>query len=74
MTTIESSLQSYPLSKPGRKQKRDMEGTEPGQKPKKVNSEIRKQQNRIASRNYRKLIYTLKPKLAYTIDTDRVLL
>jgi hypothetical protein len=34
------------------------EGEELGKKPKKVNSEIRKQQNRIASRNYRMLSTT----------------
>ncbi|KAJ4295237.1 hypothetical protein N0V90_007248 [Kalmusia sp. IMI 367209] len=38
------------------------EGQEPGKKPKKVNSEIRKQQNRIASRNYRE---KRKRKLQY---------
>lgn len=39
-----------------------MENMEPGKKPKKVNSEIRKQQNRIASRNYRE---KRKRKLQY---------
>lgn len=48
-------LQSSSPSRPAKKTKRTMGATnEPGQKPKKVNSEIRKQQNRIASRNYRK--------------------
>jgi hypothetical protein len=32
-------------------------GEDPEKKPKKVNSEVRKQQNRIASRNYR-MIYS----------------
>ncbi|KAF1997410.1 hypothetical protein P154DRAFT_284984 [Amniculicola lignicola CBS 123094] len=49
--TLSSS--SSPTSRLGRKPKRSVEPTEPGQKPKKVNSEVRKQQNRIASRNYR---------------------
>jgi hypothetical protein len=48
-----NTLQSQPFSRPGRKPKHAGEVEEPGKKPKKVNSEIRKQQNRIASRNYR---------------------
>ncbi|KAF2116332.1 hypothetical protein BDV96DRAFT_49605 [Lophiotrema nucula] len=49
-------------SRPGRKPKRNPESLEPGQKPRKVNSEVRKQQNRIASRNYRE---KRKRKLQY---------
>ncbi|KAF2786976.1 hypothetical protein K505DRAFT_367760 [Melanomma pulvis-pyrius CBS 109.77] len=60
MTTITTSPQPYPLSRSDRKQKGSV--VEPGQKPKKVNSEIRKQQNRIASRNYRE---KRKQKLQY---------
>ncbi|KAF2258159.1 hypothetical protein CC78DRAFT_587455 [Lojkania enalia] len=51
-----------PSSRPGRKPKRSSERSELGQKPRKVNSEIRKQQNRIASRNYRE---KRKRKLQY---------
>jgi hypothetical protein len=52
--------QSSPPARQGRRPKKESEGSstspEAGQKqPKKVNSELRKQQNRIASRNYRKL-------------------
>ncbi|KAF1940576.1 hypothetical protein EJ02DRAFT_406194 [Clathrospora elynae] len=53
---------SQALSRPGRRPRREGENEEPGQKPKKVNSEIRKQQNRIASRNYRE---KRKQKLHY---------
>jgi hypothetical protein len=40
------------MSTSGRRGRSLGEEQEPGKKPKKVNSEIRKQQNRIASRNY----------------------
>ncbi|ORY14628.1 hypothetical protein BCR34DRAFT_598972 [Clohesyomyces aquaticus] len=50
-------------SRPGRKPKQSVEiDPATGQRPKKVNSEIRKQQNRIASRNYRE---KRKRKLQY---------
>jgi hypothetical protein len=49
-----TSSSSATEQRPGRRAKRSGDSAEPGQKPKKVNSEIRKQQNRIASRNYRK--------------------
>ncbi|KAF2704445.1 hypothetical protein K504DRAFT_494725 [Pleomassaria siparia CBS 279.74] len=64
MTTSSSSPQSHPSARPGpgMKAKRAVDGTEPGKKPKKVNSEIRKLQNRIASRNYRE---KRKHKLQY---------
>lgn len=39
--------------KPDRRSRQVDEGEELGRKPKKVNSEVRKKQNRIASRNYR---------------------
>ena len=42
LTSRSSDRKTNPLS----------DGEEPARKPKKVNSEIRKQQNRIASRNY----------------------
>ncbi|KAF1845332.1 uncharacterized protein K460DRAFT_311606, partial [Cucurbitaria berberidis CBS 394.84] len=48
-----TTLQSQLFSNPGRRSMRVGEGEAPGKKPKKANSEIRKQQNRIASRNYR---------------------
>lgn len=48
-----STLHSQPYSKPSRRSRRVEEGEELEKKPKKVNSEVRKQQNRIASRNYR---------------------
>ncbi|KAF2656345.1 hypothetical protein K491DRAFT_715422 [Lophiostoma macrostomum CBS 122681] len=55
------SLHITTPSRPGRRGKHDTQsGT--GKKPKKVNSEIRKQQNRIASRNYRE---KRKRKLQY---------
>ncbi|OAL52364.1 hypothetical protein IQ07DRAFT_369354 [Pyrenochaeta sp. DS3sAY3a] len=57
-----NTLQSQPFSRPGRKPKHAGDVEEPGKKPKKVNSEIRKQQNRIASRNYRE---KRKRKLQY---------
>ncbi|KAF2025865.1 hypothetical protein EK21DRAFT_75464 [Setomelanomma holmii] len=60
--TSPSTLQSQPISRPGRRSRRVEEGEELGKKPKKVNSEIRKQQNRIASRNYRE---KRKRKLQY---------
>ncbi|KAF9741560.1 hypothetical protein PMIN04_007943 [Paraphaeosphaeria minitans] len=57
------SKQSHTTRRPSsRKANEDFEGQEPGRKPKKVNSEIRKQQNRIASRNYRE---KRKRKLQY---------
>jgi hypothetical protein len=48
-TTLSSQL----LSTTDRRSKRTAVSEEPAKKPKKPNSEIRKQQNRIASRNYR---------------------
>ena len=51
-------------SRAGRKKARGAEATDASgvpQKPKKVNSEIRKQQNRIASRNYRTYPYAFLP-------------
>ncbi|KAF2130459.1 hypothetical protein P153DRAFT_218151 [Dothidotthia symphoricarpi CBS 119687] len=51
--TISITSQLQPPSKPGRKSTRLGEYRGLDKKPKKVNSEIRKQQNRIASRNYR---------------------
>jgi hypothetical protein len=48
-----TTLPSQALEEPSRRPKRAGQSEEPGKKPKKVNSEIRKQQNRIASRNYR---------------------
>jgi hypothetical protein len=54
-----TTLDLEPLPKTDRRPRRTVEGEEAGKKPKKVNSEIRKQQNRIASRNYR----TLCPRL-----------
>ncbi|KAF2449594.1 hypothetical protein P171DRAFT_196254 [Karstenula rhodostoma CBS 690.94] len=58
-----SSCQSHATSKPSSRRANEIvEGQEPGIKPKKVNSEIRKQQNRIASRNYRE---KRKKKLQY---------
>lgn len=62
MTIVPSTPQSHPLPKPGRKAQQDVERSVPPKKPKKVNSEIRKQQNRIASRNYRE---KRKQKLQY---------
>ncbi|KAH7396897.1 hypothetical protein DE146DRAFT_614489 [Phaeosphaeria sp. MPI-PUGE-AT-0046c] len=50
------------LAKPVRRARRSTEGDDLEKKPKKVNSEIRKQQNRIASRNYRE---KRKRKLQY---------
>ncbi|KAF1829535.1 hypothetical protein BDW02DRAFT_145357 [Decorospora gaudefroyi] len=57
-----TTLPLQPFPKPGRRSKRGAESEEPVEKPKKVNSEIRKQQNRIASRNYRE---KRKRKLQY---------
>ncbi|KAI4656563.1 uncharacterized protein J4E78_006452 [Alternaria triticimaculans] len=57
-TTSSSQLLSTPDARP----KRAVVSEEPGKKPKKPNSEIRKQQNRIASRNYRE---KRKRKLQY---------
>ncbi|KAH7383349.1 hypothetical protein BKA66DRAFT_417999 [Pyrenochaeta sp. MPI-SDFR-AT-0127] len=57
-----TTLQSQALARPGRNMRQNGEGEGPGKKPKKVNSEIRKQQNRIASRNYRE---KRKRKLQY---------
>ncbi|KAF1950927.1 hypothetical protein CC80DRAFT_220110 [Byssothecium circinans] len=54
-------LQSHGARQPGR-QTPSVVGQEPEKRPKKVNSEIRKQQNRIASRNYRE---KRKRKLQY---------
>jgi hypothetical protein len=51
--TSPSTLYSQSQPKPGRRSRRAEEGEELEKKPKKVNSEVRKQQNRIASRNYR---------------------
>ncbi|CAO2655820.1 Nn.00g046230.m01.CDS01 [Neocucurbitaria sp. VM-36] len=59
------TLRSQPHSRPGRRSERAEVGEEVGKKPKKVNSEIRKQQNRIASRNYRE---KRKRKLQYLQD------
>lgn len=53
--------QPHSTSSPGNKNT-EPEEEEQGRKPKKVNSEIRKQQNRIASRNYRE---KRKRKLQY---------
>ncbi|KAF2204536.1 hypothetical protein GQ43DRAFT_469011 [Delitschia confertaspora ATCC 74209] len=73
------SFEIYPhVSKPGRKKARTEEKPEAGsasQKPKKANSEVRKQQNRIASRNYRekrkrKLLYLQQLLHADTPPTD----
>ncbi|KAF2471822.1 uncharacterized protein BDR25DRAFT_367683 [Lindgomyces ingoldianus] len=61
--TSTTTQQQPSSSRPGRKPKRDVEiDPSTGQKPRKVNSEIRKQQNRIASRNYRE---KRKRKLQY---------
>ena len=49
-----TTLQPKPFSIPDGRPKRSRKGREPGKKPKNVNSETRKQQNRIASRNYSK--------------------
>jgi hypothetical protein len=46
-------------SRPRRKARHGKEGEELGKKPKKMNSEVRKQQNRIASRNYRMITWEL---------------
>jgi hypothetical protein len=51
--TTQTTPQSRPDSRPGRRIRQEGEGGGSGKKPKKVNSEARKQQNRIASRNYR---------------------
>ncbi|KAF2690170.1 hypothetical protein K458DRAFT_289408 [Lentithecium fluviatile CBS 122367] len=57
-----STFRSHTMSPSGRKERVTEEGKETGKKPKKANSEIRKQQNRIASRNYRE---KRKRKLQY---------
>jgi hypothetical protein len=51
--TSPTPLDPEPLSNPVRRAKRIVEEQGLAKKPKKVNSEVRKQQNRIASRNYR---------------------
>jgi hypothetical protein len=51
--TISTAPHSRLDSRPGRRPRRAEDVEDPGKKPKKVNSEARKQQNRIASRNYR---------------------
>ncbi|PSN60929.1 hypothetical protein BS50DRAFT_578742 [Corynespora cassiicola Philippines] len=57
------SSSASPPPKPGRRSRQQRENPECGQKrPKKANSEVRKQQNRIASRNYRE---KRKRKLQY---------
>ncbi|KAF2866974.1 hypothetical protein BDV95DRAFT_648073 [Massariosphaeria phaeospora] len=60
--TSSITLELHPASRPARRGRRVGDPSEPSQKPKKVNSEIRKQQNRIASRNYRE---KRKRKLQY---------
>lgn len=51
--TLPTVLHFQQVSRRAQKPRRTAEEEQPGQKSKKVNSEIRKQQNRIASRNYR---------------------
>ncbi|KAH8730710.1 hypothetical protein GQ44DRAFT_767884 [Phaeosphaeriaceae sp. PMI808] len=60
--TPSSTLQSQPVTKNGRRSRRAGTAEERSEKPKKANSEVRKQQNRIASRNYRE---KRKRKLQY---------
>ncbi|KAI4620869.1 hypothetical protein J4E83_005231 [Alternaria metachromatica] len=62
MNSPPTTLSSQSLSTPDARPKRAAVSEEPGKKPKKPNSEIRKQQNRIASRNYRE---KRKRKLQY---------
>ncbi|KAI4710619.1 hypothetical protein J4E89_004207 [Alternaria sp. Ai002NY15] len=62
MNSPPTTLSSQSLSTPDARPKREAVSEEPGKKPKKPNSEIRKQQNRIASRNYRE---KRKRKLQY---------
>jgi hypothetical protein len=51
--TTSTAAHSRPNARPGRRPRQAEDGEDLGKKPKKVNSEARKQQNRIASRNYR---------------------
>ncbi|KAF2830536.1 hypothetical protein CC86DRAFT_378818 [Ophiobolus disseminans] len=60
--TSPTTLYSHPHTKSGGRSGRGEEDGELGKKPKKINSEVRKQQNRIASRNYRE---KRKRKLQY---------
>jgi hypothetical protein len=62
MNSHPTMLSSRSLPTPDRRSKRATVSEEPGKKPRKPNSEIRKQQNRIASRNYRE---KRKRKLQY---------
>ncbi|KAI4925220.1 hypothetical protein J4E85_007097 [Alternaria conjuncta] len=62
MDSPPTTLSSQSLPTPDARPKRAAVSEEPGKKPKKPNSEIRKQQNRIASRNYRE---KRKRKLQY---------
>ncbi|KAB2110707.1 hypothetical protein AG0111_0g1428 [Alternaria gaisen] len=62
MNSPSNNLSPQSLSITGGRSKRATLSEEPGKKPKKPNSEIRKQQNRIASRNYRE---KRKRKLQY---------
>ncbi|KAG9189166.1 hypothetical protein G6011_06034 [Alternaria panax] len=62
MDSTPITLSSRSISTTGGRSKRAAVSEEPGKKPKKPNSEIRKQQNRIASRNYRE---KRKRKLQY---------
>jgi hypothetical protein len=66
--TSSTPLDFKPLAKPVRRARRtvDEEGLE--KKPKKVNSEVRKQQNRIASRNYRTLCPTQSSHAPYSTN------
>jgi hypothetical protein len=66
--TSPSTLHSQLVSRPGRRPRRVDEGEELGKKPKKVNSEVRKQQNRIASRNYRRSFSACIIRLCYRIN------
>ncbi|KAL5115851.1 hypothetical protein ACEQ8H_006253 [Pleosporales sp. CAS-2024a] len=51
--TSPTTTHLHQLSRPRQRPRREKNSREPEKKPKKANSEIRKQQNRIASRNYR---------------------
>ncbi|CAN9080400.1 unnamed protein product [Alternaria alternata] len=62
MDSPSNNVSPQALSIKGGRPKRAAVSEEPGKKPKKPNSEIRKQQNRIASRNYRE---KRKRKLQY---------
>jgi hypothetical protein len=53
MNSPSTKIPSHALTEPFTRPKQAGQSEEPRKKPKKVNSEIRKQQNRIASRNYR---------------------